>query len=607
MRLFDNLSINKKILIPPILVLLFMLLISVVSASALISQMSLANKLYNFYFKNSNNASDIIKSVIRINENLYRIISWNSYNFYSTDKISELGNQQKTEIDSVVTNLKNILSSDLFLPEEKNVYSNTFILFAKYKEDALTVIDMITVDPAMSTMYMNKADKTYQLLSSNLTEIQNTEDRLSKNAYNNINAKSVSGIVTFCAIIILSIFISLILSMIISRTIIKAIMEFTSKSKEISDGNLNISIRSSGQDELGKLAESYNSFLEKLNSSMTVLNQISGINEDIAEKLHSNAHNLSLHCEMQATSSAEISSAMEEFNRTLDHISENIKKQFNTIDTSAQAIRELYNGIKEIIGRIETMKKSLTDNIDTANHGKNIIRESAEDTVKMNDYIGLITIKIKDVDIHTESVDNVLKVINNISEQTNILAMNAAIEAAHAGDSGKGFAIVAAEIRTLSESISSSISSIAEILKNIKRSVTEVVDISKNIEHSSMESKNKAVSCDSAIQTILTNISQINQEIDSISAITNHHGARTNEALQSAEELKKFSLSIKDGIEEQSKGSSLIMGAMNHVIQTISENTNMSENLEALSLNMKTQSGEILQQVSNYRLRNGNR
>lgn len=606
MRLYDGLSINKKIMIPPLLVILFMLLISVVSGNTLISQMSLANKLYNFYFKNYNQASDIVKSVIRINENLYRIISWNSYNVYSADKISELGNEQKNEIDGVLSNLKTISTAKQLLPEEKKAYSNSFALFTKYREDALIVIDMISADPAMSTMYMNKADKTYQLLSSNLSVIQNLEDELSKKAYNDISAKSVSGIFTFSFIIIFSVIVSLVLSMIISRNIIKAIMEFTSISREISEGNLNINIRLSSRDELGKLAESYNSFLEKLNSSMTILNQISSINENIADNLHNNAHNLSSHCEMQASSSEEISSAMEEFNMTLVHINDNIRKQFNTINTSTQVIHELYDGIQEIINRIGNMKKSLSENIISADQGKNMIRESVDDTMKMTDSIGLITGKIKDVGVQTESVDNILKVINNISEQTNILAMNAAIEAAHAGDLGKGFAIVASEIRNLAENTASSINSIDGILKKIKKSVSEVVEISKKLEQNSSEGKKRALSCDSAIETILTNISQINHEIDSISTITHLHGEKTNEALKEAEELKQFSLSIKEGIGEQSRGYGQIMEAINHVVHTISENTAMAENLENLSSDMKTQSGEIQRQVSNYHLRSKN-
>ena len=280
------------------------------------------------------------------------------------------------------------------------------------------------------------------------------------------------------------------LSYLVARSIISPLSQTTLALHEISkgDGDLTCRLDVSGNDELAKLSEAFNEFTEKIQQMVIKINTATNSLRESAKGLSS--------------ASTQTSST--------------INQQSGETEQVAIAINDMVSTIHEIASNAETAADFAKEADQEATLGMQVVTEASQAITSLASEIELAGSVINKLEAESDSIGSVLSVIRGIAEQTNLLALNAAIEAARAGEQGRGFAVVADEVRTLAsrtQDATLEIQAMIERLQSGSREAVKVMEISSNTTQLTVEKAKKAAESLERITKSNTSISNINTQI----------------------------------------------------------------------------------------------
>jgi methyl-accepting chemotaxis protein len=330
------------------------------------------------------------------------------------------------------------------------------------------------------------------------------------------------------------------------KNMLKPIESLTNTITTISDGDFTVDIQSKGNDEIAVMSSSLKDFVSIMRE---VITDIRGISDQLASS-SSNTKEIAGQLNVASASQAE---SMGDVKFTLDQLA-------SSVQNLAEHAATLSSVVTETNSKGENAKTNMQLTVDVASKGRSEMEtvgttmESIVDSIK-----GLKGIVIR-VSESTEQINSMVTLISNIAVQTNLLSLNASIEAARAGDAGKGFAVVAEEIRNLAEMSANSASQIGEIISQVNDEVSGMVEQTEtSVSYVEENSRKITATCDifeniydnvsrtnDILSDIVERINQVDDVASNIAALSEEQSASTEEILASTEVLADNSVKFAD-------------------------------------------------------------
>ncbi|MGQ9695846.1 MAG: methyl-accepting chemotaxis protein [Thermodesulfobacteriota bacterium] len=478
-QFFKNLRLSKKILISPLVVIIFLLLLGWISYRGIIIQKEAMEDVFQNRFKKYQIHAALVNDLATIHANLYKLISWANAH-YEEKKIQHLGKEQINMLEKAVQIINQGQARSELAQEEKVLYRTMGVQLAEYQKIALSAIDLATSDLNMATMYMANADDKYQILSKTVQNLLSLENKLSQESYNS-SLESYATVAKMVLIIMgISLIFSICISLLTAQRITRPLHQTMKVIHQIADGDLTREVKIDSQDEVGELAKS----VEMMRLKMS----------EVVGQSVSMSQSLSAAASEQAASLEETSSSLEE-----------ITSMTRQNAGNAHQANNLMNDTQEVINKADGSMKELTTSMKD-------ISQASEETVK------------------------IIKTIDEIAFQTNLLALNAAVEAARAGEAGAGFAVVADEVRNLAmraaEAARNTSEMMADIVGKIKNG-EKLVKVTGEGFREIIERSSKVVNLiqeiAAASQEQAQGIEQINKAVTEMNNLTQRNAAAAEE------------------------------------------------------------------------------
>jgi methyl-accepting chemotaxis protein len=595
-KYFNNAKMIFKVTVAPVVIAALLLIAIVTSLFFLYDQRQVIGELYNIRIAHLNRVEQINNDLMSLNMNLYRLASLANLN-YPADKIEELSKELRSSLSAQANNFQLFINEKDLLPEEKSLLAAASSNFELYFNDARIIIDTVRTDPGIASRTIINAEDLYYQLHNNLAALEKVEDFAGKTSYSKINSHLWISMVFFIIIILISAIIISIIVRSITSWFGNVIDQFGLVSKRVETGDLNITLDIKSKDELGKLTQLFNSILKRLNESYGIIREMSGKIDIKSKDLTSKSSLLSASSEKQALQSRAVFENMGKYLKALEENSSSIEKQLITISDAASAIGELNNGVQNMIRSIDDLKKNIIENSKIAAINRENFAAFEKNIATIGEFFNDLSNSIKRFEEYSENIDQILRVISDISEQTSMLAMNAAIEAAHAGTAGEGFAIVASEVRKLSESTAKSVTEIGAFISSIKSGIRESTEKLVSGSANTRSIAESARESGKSLEKLINSIETVNNMAANISAVTQDQGISASKIQGHSESLKTFSIDLNNAMKEQGEGAKKIIETISQVSSSIEDNVKAIEELADLSLTLKNDSRQLAESV----------
>ncbi|MCT8978621.1 methyl-accepting chemotaxis protein [Clostridium sp. CX1] len=572
MDFFKNIKLGKKIGLLSISFLVFLIIIALVG----VKQISKVNSMIT-ELNDTRLVPIVYLETIRSDIEYIRTRENNLMD--QTDDASKKPIQE--DIISTVSSVEERLSKYKGDPNYKTVFENlnefkastdTFI-----KENGIGVVRSQGTDAAQAgpPTEMIKLDKSKSDLIISLKEIIDKQVAEAKGTYDESKAVYKNTVIGLISLIILCAILTLILAKVIISAVVHPVRNVTERLKEISEnnGDLTQRIGYESRDEIGELSSAFDTFVDKLH---TIIKEVS----DSAEII--------------TTSSEELTKATRTTTESLDTISSTVEEITSSTSDSA-AVSEETSGHLEEAARFSEATSIATKNTrqnskkakDAAEEGASKISEIVSSITNIASSSQEVSVMINELDHSSKKIGDIIEIITGISAQTNLLALNAAIEAARAGEAGRGFTVVADEIRKLADESNSAAKQISDLIQENQLKSASAVDSVNQVEEKVSLGVSKASEVGQIMQNIIKNTQDIVAQIEDIDNATETNAQSTKEmekAISSiattASEIAASTENISSSIEEQ-------LSTMTEIEKTTESLSDMAKKLSKLTSGFK--------------------
>jgi methyl-accepting chemotaxis protein len=394
---------------------------------------------------------------------------------------------------------------------------------------------------------------------------------LEKNLMKEVNLQTLINV----SITIVAIVLGVIVALFISRVfVVKPINFIVDKAEKIANGDLTVRIDYSSKDEIGKLAEA----LDKMVLAL----------REIATTIERDSQTVKQEASQVAAVSEEVSATIEELTAQVDSVNSNVNNASAAIEEMTSGIEEVAASAQNVAHASQKLSEEAQKVSQLANEGQKAILSIADVIVQTREKADVTFQIVEKLSESAKNIGEIVDTINSIAEQTNLLALNAAIEAARAGEAGRGFAVVADEIRKLAEESKQATQNIANILRGIVDNSMKASDATKE----TVEIVNKAYNESSLVKS---QFEQILQSIVRMSQMTEKLAASAQEQSAAAEEMSS-------AMDSASKSMVSVVEQMNEVTMAIKQQADAISNVAKTAENLDDVAEKLVETVRRFKI-----
>jgi methyl-accepting chemotaxis protein len=456
-----------------------------------------------------------------------------------------------------------VLSYRLLINREPEIQEKTFALFTsrnKQISDAQAVYEKLISSPEERAAYNDyvrllgdyrqleeriksasragKIDELSKLLNEDslansdqmnvalgkLVEINGTELKATNDAAADQYASAFNLVV---GMLIVATLLTMLFAWLLTRSITQPIAAALDAAETIAEGNLTRPIKVHGTDEAGRLLLAMQKMQEKLRDTLM---RISG-------------------------SATQLASAAEELNAVTDEGARGLAQQNNEIEQAATAVNEMTSAVEEVARNAVSTSEASKNATASAGDGRDLVMETVNAIERMSGDVQSTADLIGNLAEESRDIGKVLDVIRGLADQTNLLALNAAIEAARAGEAGRGFAVVADEVRALAHRTQQSTSEIERMVGSIQGGTEKAVSSMRHSTERAESTLNIAKGAGLALDTINTAVVEINERNLVIASAAEEQAQVAREVDRNLVNIRDLSAQSSDGAAQTSAAS----------------------------------------------------
>ncbi len=456
--------------------------------------------------------------------------------------------------------------------------------------------------------------------------------------FGSVNAlRNILLIIGALAIVLLAVIVTL-----IATSVVKPVTALKAAVARLAEGDLNVSLKIDSQDELGQMGEAFNLMLsswQELAHNMTriadgdltvsiqaksdqdimgnafqkmVLNlrQVIQLLADSANSVDSASEQLVDTARQAGYATGQIATTIQQVAKGINQEADSVSKTAASVEQMSRAINGVAQGAQEqaaAVARASTATVDINTTVDqvsadandsskqaknaaeTARLGVKTVQETIDDMNSIKAKVGLSAQKVKEMGQRSQQIGLIVETIDDIAGQTNLLALNAAIEAARAGEHGKGFAVVADEVRKLAERSSTATREIGSLIKGIQQTVAEAVAAMDEGTGEVERGAERAGQSGESLQNILTAIETVNAQVEKIAAAALKMRDASGNLVEAMDSVSAVVEENTAATEEISSSSGEVSSAIENVASVSEENSAAVEEVSASAMEMNNQ------------------
>lgn len=482
---------------------------------------------------------------------------------------------QKNEFENVISTIKEEIDTEL-----KDVETNTIMLESEqaiFDELYLALEDYYSIlDKAKVFAYANdqegylrlvpefkESGDTVQGIIKDLIKVNiELAEKSNKEANAQFNQAKTTTITVVLVAMVLSVLIGYLIALLISRPLTKIVALV----EHVASGDLTKTTDINTKDEVGNLAKSINVMVVNLRQLMQDVNNTS-------QQVAASSEELTASAEQTSRATEEITSAIQS-------IAEGSELSTASLEESASGLEEVTLGIQNIADSSNAIAEASSHASEQAKMGGEFVGKTAQQIHAIHRSVGDSEEAIRSLDTRSKEIGEITKVITEIANQTNLLALNAAIEAARAGEHGKGFAVVADEVRKLAEQSQLSSTQISTLINEIQSDMARSNDSINQVKSDVQEGLTIVNKTEDSFILILDSLDKVGMQIDDMAATAEQMSASAQEV--SANVTNSTSMSKDAAVNSQS-----VAAATEEQLASMEEISSASNNLSEMALNLQ--------------------
>lgn len=357
--------------------------------------------------------------------------------------------------------------------------------------------------------------------------------------------KSADNTIKFVMVVtLISLVLTILIGLVIARLITKPINEIKELFRQAENGDFSVEGKYHSKDEIGMLNESFNMLIGGVKGIITTIGLTS-------EQVAASSEELSASAEQSTKASEYIST-------TIQDLAVGAEQQVDSVDESTIVITTISTNTDHIFANTEKVSTTVHQAAKMSSEGRKVIDKVNNQMEFINNRVMSISDSFSTLSNRSKEIEKIIEVITGIAAQTNLLALNAAIEAARAGEHGKGFAVVADEVRKLAEESAQSAEQISKLITHIQNDTDETLktvnDATAEVKEGRVvvqEAGNTFSQIENVIKEVVPQMSEVTELVKNLIAGTNQVQAVINNVKNVAQETASGTQTVTAATEEQ--------------------------------------------------------
>lgn len=527
MASITTLKIGPKLLASPLLVLIFMLGIGVLTYTTLVKQRDVTLATFEQNLEVYGASAQVALALNHTHADLYRAIN------LMTMGADESVTQKVTE--QAISLLERI-KAETRSEELKQ-------LVTSYTANVQDALDMMEIDSTATTMMMEDAAKVFDrlnlIVNATMSESRDSSHRMLVDS----RAEIDFTISSFSILLLVAAVISILAALWIAKTIKAQVADVGRGITQAAKGDLTSRIEITSRDELGIMAGEFNAFLESLQNLIGYI----------------------------ASSAQDVSAASNHLSNVSIDTNQSITEQHSATDQVATAVNEMTATVREIAQNATQAATATQHAEQNARDGSSVVLETAQAIKSLATDVESASAVIAKLDTDADNIGTILDVIKGIADQTNLLALNAAIEAARAGEQGRGFAVVADEVRSLAGRTQQSTTEIQSMIEKLQAGARNAVQVMNQGQAKVHGTVDQAARASDALNKITKAVVTINDMNIQIASAAEEQSGVTEEINRNVCIISEISERSADSSQQTASASSQLDSLANNLTQHVSQ------------------------------------